>query len=278
MGHHEGMRRVLLVAALCCVWPAGAAPQLAPQPPVVHVAAAGSLTGALTRIADAWHAATGTDVRLRFGPAGLLRREIEAGAAVDVYVSANFTHPEKLEREGRSTAPVIVTRNHLCATTLPGFDLNAANFVDRLLDPKVGIGTSTPGADPGGDYAWQMFDKVDALRPGAGAILRAKAQQMVGSKVAPSRAPAYVVADAFSSGKVHIFIGYCSRRSVLPGTRYVRVPVPAAIAPQVDYGMAVILHDGRAPVAAWRFALYLLSSRAQAIFAQYGFEPVAALK
>jgi hypothetical protein len=34
----------------------------------------------------------------------------------------------------------------------------------RLLDPPVRVATSTPGADPSGDYAWQLFDKPDDSR------------------------------------------------------------------------------------------------------------------
>jgi len=212
----------------------------APQAEVVRVAAAGSLTGALTQIAASYHVVTGADVHLRFGPAGLLRKEIEYGTPVDVFLSANLAHPRAVAKAGRATVPVIVTRNHLCATTLPGFDLTTSNFVGRLLDPKVGIGTSTPGADPGGDYAQRLFDNVDALRPGAGAVLRAKARQIVGGEIAPQQAPAHVVDAAFSSGRVQVFIGYCSRRTVQLDTRYASVPVPGAVAPAVNYGMAVI--------------------------------------
>jgi ABC-type molybdate transport system substrate-binding protein len=45
--------------------------------------------------------------------------------------------------------------------------LTTANFLDRLIDPAVKLGTSTPKADPSGDYAWAMFRRADAVRPGA---------------------------------------------------------------------------------------------------------------
>jgi ABC-type molybdate transport system substrate-binding protein len=38
----------------------------------------------------------------------------------------------------------------------------------------VKLGTSTPLADPSGDYAWEVFRKADALRPGAFSKLEQK--------------------------------------------------------------------------------------------------------
>ena len=52
---------------------------------------------------------------------------------------------------------VMFTRNALCAFASPSAALTTANFIDRLLDPAVKLGTSTPKADPGGDYTWLMF-------------------------------------------------------------------------------------------------------------------------
>ena len=41
-------------------------------------------------------------------------------------------------------------RNRLCALAVPKVGLTSANFIDRLLDPTVKLGTSTPKADPSG--------------------------------------------------------------------------------------------------------------------------------
>ena len=50
------------------------------------------------------------------------------------------------------------------------------------------LGTSTPKADPAGDYAFQVFDKAEALSSGATATLKAKALQLTGGKDS-ARAP-----------------------------------------------------------------------------------------
>lgn len=260
------------LVALCC---SGIASAAKPAEAPVRVAAAGSLSGALTSIIRAYHKATGFDVHARFGPAGLLAKRIADGASTEVFLSANLTYPRKLARQGRATTPVVVTRNHLCVTTLPGFGLTQTNFLERLLDPGVKIGTSTPGADPGGDYAQLLFAKVAQARPGARGILGKKSRALVGGRMQPKQPAGQVIADAFSHGTIQMFIGYCSRHQVHASSHYSRVRVPARFSVPVNYGVTVILHNGRARTAAYRFALFTLSPHAQAILADYGFEPVA---
>jgi ABC-type molybdate transport system substrate-binding protein len=51
-----------------------------------------------------------------------------------------------------------------------------------MLDPNLKLGTSTPKADPAGDYTWAMFAKADALRPGSRALLEAKAVQLMSGR------------------------------------------------------------------------------------------------
>jgi ABC-type molybdate transport system substrate-binding protein len=47
------------------------------------------------------------------------------------------------------------------------------NFLAKLLDPAIKIGTSTPKADPAGDYTWAMFRLAEKIKPGSYAILDA---------------------------------------------------------------------------------------------------------
>ena len=50
-----------------------------------------------------------------------------------------------------------------------------------MLDPGVKLGTPTPRADPSGDYAFEVFRKADAIRPGARAVLKKLALQLTRS-------------------------------------------------------------------------------------------------
>ena len=62
--------------------------------------------------------------------------------------------------------PVVFARNRLCALAAPHFVVTPDTLLDRLLDPRVKLGTSTPKSDPSGDYAWQLFEKADRLASG----------------------------------------------------------------------------------------------------------------
>lgn len=158
---------------------------------------------------------------------------------------------------------------------MPRVGLTTADFLDRLLDPAVKLGTSTPGADPAGDYTWAMFRRADAIRPGSYAILSGKAQQIVGgpSNNAPVDGKDPAVA-ALASGTVDTVIGYCTsvklRLSQMAELQVAEVPREIATGP--EYGLAVL--SGADPRTS-DLALFMLSPDGQQIFARYGFAPTA---
>ena len=146
----------------------------------LRVFAAGSLKEVVGELGKRYEAATGSTVSAEFGPSGLMRERIEKGEQVDLFASADMGHPLKLLQDGRAVRVAMFTRNTLCGMAVPRVGLTTANFLNRLLDPAVKLGTSTPRADPSGDYTWAMFRRADAVRPGSYEILSSKAQQIVG--------------------------------------------------------------------------------------------------
>jgi len=247
-------------------------------PPAIKVLAAGSLTGAMKVVAEEYQRKTGQVVETRFGPSGVLREEIEQGVQVDIFASANMAHPQLLADTGRATLPVIMLRNRLCARALPELGLRSDNVLERMLDPEVGIGTSTPIRDPGGDYAWMVFARAGEVKPGAKEILEAKAKQ-ISARKNPLDVPAgqNVVDYLFAQNRIHMTLGYCSGRTTAPDSKYVSVPLPPELAVNANYGLSVIFDGNRSREDVYRFALYLMSTEAQAIMAQYGFIPTTAM-
>ena len=152
------MRALRLIAAGLLA----AMPAVAHAGETVRLFAAGSLREPLTEIAR-----EGSQVETRFGASGLLRDEIAAKGGADVFASANMEHPRSLAEAGRSGPAVLFARNRLCALARPNLDATSADVVDRMLDPAVKLGASTPKADPSGDYAWAVFRNIDGLRPGS---------------------------------------------------------------------------------------------------------------
>ena len=166
------------------------------------------------------------------------------------------------------------TRNRMCALARPSLGLTPANMLDRMLDPAVRLATSTPGADPGGDYAWAVFARAEACTPGAQAALQAKALKLVGGADTKPFVPGKgQVEGVFLADKADIMLGYCSgSASVMhevPGL--ISVPLPPDLTIGPAYGMVVLTDN---PLAD-RFALFVMSERGQAILARYGFTPVA---
>lgn len=239
---------------------------------VVSVYAAGSLRGVMTALAKDFEQQNGLTVALKFGPSGLLRQRIEGGEHPDILASADMASPDALAKAGLTLPTVLYVRNALCVTGRATLGLTTANVLDKLLDPAVRLGTSTPKADPSGDYTWVLFGKAEAVKPGSTKILEAKADKIVGGShnSAPIRGK-HPVAAAFEDGKIDAFVGYCSGN--LPKTEpgLAQVHLPPALTVAAAYGLAVRKEAGS---EARLFALYLLSVPAQERFREFGFVPV----
>jgi molybdenum ABC transporter molybdate-binding protein len=241
----------------------------------VQLYAAGSLRTALTEIAAAFEAQTGIKVQAKFGPSGTLKDEIAGGARADVFASANMEHPQALASARKSGPVVLFARNRLCALARPGVAVDTTTLLDRMLDPTVKLGTSTPRADPSGDYAWELFRKAETLRPGAFATLERKALKLVGGPDAPTAPAARTVYGMLiAEGKADLFLTYCTNameaNKDVGGAQIVALPDELAVG--ADYGLTVIAN---APPDAYRLAMSILSADGQCVLAKHGFSAPA---
>ena len=109
-----------------------------------------------------------------------LKKAIEDGENPDIFASANMNHPEALATKGWGGPVVLFARNKLCALAQPDIAATTGNLLGTLTDKKVRVGTSTPKADPSGDYAWELFGKADKIKKGSLATLSGKALQLTG--------------------------------------------------------------------------------------------------
>jgi molybdate transport system substrate-binding protein len=236
----------------------------------VRLYAAGSLRAALNELAASY---SGAKVEAVYGASGLLRDRIAGGERADVFASANMEHPQSLARDGKAAGPVKrFARNRLCALASPSLALSSGNLLDRLLDPAVGVGTSTPKADPSGDYAWQLFDRAEKLRPGAFAALSGKARMLTGGPDSPPPPKGRSVYGMLvAEGKADVFLTYCTNAADAKRENAALqiVEVPADLAVAADYGLVLLSRSQ----AAGDFERYVLSPKGQAILVKYGFSP-----
>ena len=237
--------------------------------PPLRILSAGSLRDALTA-----HAATQPGpFDLVFGPAGLLRERIEQGEPCDLFLSASMAHPETLARR-TGAAAILFARNPFLAIARKQVGLTPDNFLACLLDPAIRLGTSTPGADPSGDYADAMFDLADRLHQGAAAHLREKALRLVGGRI-PAQVPegSNPIAHFLTNGTADIFLGYRSgARHHADAFDVVLPPPPLRVV--ADYGMLVSAATPQRRAAADSFAASLLSPAGQAGLAAHGLAPL----
>jgi molybdenum ABC transporter molybdate-binding protein len=255
--------RAVILAMLAMTGPAAA--------DTIQLFAAGSLKAALTDVATAYEAASGNKVEARYGPSGLLKDDISKGAKADVFASANMEHPQALNDEKKSGPVARFARNTLCALVKRGLKVDTASLLDRMLDPGIKLGTSTPKADPSGDYAFEVFRKAEAIKPGAQSALEKKALQLTGaanSATAPNGRTVY--GWHVTEARADIFLTYYTNALAAqkenPGQQIVRLPDSLAVA--ADYGLTVL---NGAPAPAQQFADFIMSPRGQKILANHGF-------
>lgn len=237
----------------------------------VQVYAAGSLREAFTEIARDHEVRTGQRVALTFGASGLLRERIEKGEPAQVFASADTSHPQRLAERGGWRPPVVFTRNALCALTSDKISATPDTLLATLLRSDVRVGTSTPQADPSGDYAWALFRQADTLQPGAYAQLDRKALKLTGGADSP-KPPAGrgTYAWVMDQRQADVFLTYCTNavaaQTEVPRLRVVQLPPVLQVG--AAYGLTV---RADASPAALAFAAALRDPAARAVLQRLGF-------
>jgi molybdate transport system substrate-binding protein len=244
----------------------------------LQVAGAGSLTDAFTDLIRRFPAGADTIAAPEFGPSGLVREKIESGMNVDLFASADMEQARRLAIGHPERSVIHFTRNRLCAIARPAIGLTPTNMLDRLLDPAVRLATSTPGADPGGDYAFAVFTRAEAIRTGARAALEAKAQQLYGGGAkTPLLVPGKgAVEGIFLADRADVSFSYCSGAPAvvreIPGLAV--VPLPAELSVGPAYGMVML---NTKPLTL-RFATFVMSEGGQTVLKVHGFDPVGLIE
>lgn len=261
------MRRVLLAAGLTIALMTPAAADN------LKLYAAGSLKAAMSDIARAYEkAAPDNTVETVFGASGLLRERIEKGETAHVFASANMKHPKALAGAGKAVTPVrMFARNQLCAIAQENVDVTSDTLLEKMLSADIRVGTSTPKADPSGDYAFALFAKAEAVSTGAQKKLESKALKLTGgpdTEKAPEGRNQY--GWVMSENKADIFLTYCTNAVIAkkdtPSLKIVRIP--EALSVGADYGLIVL---SGAPGTTASLADFILQPAAQKILRDYGF-------
>jgi molybdate transport system substrate-binding protein len=255
--------RVLSSTLWACLLVAEAACARSTVPPPLHVAAAVSLTEVLEAATRRYEQATGERVVLNFAASNVLARQIEEGAPVDVFVSADVLQMERLVIRDLVAEDTLadLLANQLVVVTPSGRPLPSP-APGGLMDPAVKrIALGDPAAVPAGVYARRWLERLDLW-------------SRVESRVVPSGSVRAALA-AVEAGNADAAVVY---RTDARTSRAVDVAyeVPLEQAPPVAYPAAV-LAASRAGERARRYLLWLHGPEATPIFMAAGFtRPVPA--
>ena len=148
---------IVLSGSACGSDKVASAPTAKVKVNTLTVLAASSLTKAFTALATEFEAAhPGTNVQLSFGSSTDLERQVEQGAAADVFASADQKNMNKLVKSGGNLgAPVNFARNKLTIAVAKGNPKHIANMQSLTASGLVVV--LCDAAVPCGKFADQVL-------------------------------------------------------------------------------------------------------------------------
>ena len=199
-------------------------------------------------------------LRYNFGSSGELQKQIEAGAPVDLFISAAQRHMDELEQKGLidPASRQVFARNVLTVIKPAGSVLDISKPAD-LLDPKVRrIVIGNPRTVPVGQYAEESLKALalwDRVQPKL--VFAENVRQAL---------------DYVARGEVEAGFVYSTDIPVRAGqvTEAFR-PAEDTYRP-VTYPVAVV-KDSRQPALARAFIDLLMTREGQSALSRLGFQP-----
>ena len=226
----------------------------------ITVSAAASLTNAFTTLARQFEARhPGVTVRTNFAASNPLLRQIEAGAPVDVFASADQETMDKAQ-QGDWLLPgtrADFTANTLVIIVPQGARVRPSTPQGLRHEGVKRIGIGNPDSVPAGRYARDALIKAEeweALAP----------KYVVGQSVRQ-------VLDYVARGEVDA--GFVYGSDAVAGKDKVQVMGPLRGHKPILYPLAV-LKNGAQPKLAQQFTDFVRSPEGQAVLESHGFSPL----
>ena len=219
------------------------------------VAAAADLTSAFEEIGREFQSATGAHVTFSFGSTGLLTRQIENGAPMDLFAAANVDYINQLESKGLilSDTKAVYARGRIVLWTPKETTLRIENLND-LTKPEVKrIAIANPDHAPYGMAAREALQS-------AGIWEAVKPNLVYGENIRQTLQFA-------QTGNVEVSIVALSLAQQSDGRWSL---VPESLHKPLDQALAVI-KGSQNEKQARAFASFITGPQGRAILAKYGF-------
>jgi molybdate transport system substrate-binding protein len=221
----------------------------------VVVSAAASLTEVMEKIALGYQTRTGVRIMVNAGPSNTLARQISAGAAVDLFISADESQMDAVRSEIVTGTRMNLLSNQL-AIAVPADRRRRLQSARELAQPgfkRIAIGD--PAAVPAGVYAKSYLQKIGVW-------------EAVAARIVPSASVRAALA-AVENGVADAALVY---RTDLATTRRatLALAIPVSDGPRIVYPAALI-RGGRNRDAARQFLSWLQDAEAFRTFEAAGF-------
>lgn len=229
-----------------------------PERSEILVSAAVSLKNAFEEIGSIYAKRTGVKVHFNLGASGLLQKQIESGAPVDVFASAGEKQMDELESKGLILADTRrdFARNALVLVLPPASKHSLHSFAELGHPGVERIAVGNPKTVPAGQYARETLTNLklwNVLQP---RFVMAENVRQVLDYVARAEADAGIV--------------YASDVPAAHGRTVIAAHAPAGSHSPICYPIAIV-KDTRERKNAQRFIDLTLSAEGQAILKKFSF-------
>jgi molybdate transport system substrate-binding protein len=249
---------MVLLAALSCF--AAALP--AQQTKELHIAAASDLTPVLPTLAAAYQAKTGVKIIASFGSSATLTQQLENGDPQDLFLSADYLHPEQLVAAGLAVErdPVAYAKGVLVLWARKDSPAQPISL-DMLTSPKVTrIAVANALHAPYGLAAQRALEALHLTNAVAGKLVVAENIAQTAQFAESGNAQVGILSQTIASSPHYRELG-----------SYVLFSPHSY--PEIRQ-CGVILKASKNQAAAQAFLTWLTSSEVQQSLSKFGLDPV----
>ncbi len=231
------------------------------QAETLTIGAAHSLKAVFHEIVPMFEKEYGAKVGVVYGPSQTLRRQIEKGAAIDVFLPAAVEDVEKLHKKGLTLngGPRIYAQTSLVLVMSATSRATPISFHEVLPNRATRIAVADPKVSTLGEITARALTKLDPAYKNRFYLLHAQHSEDIVNLVHTGEAHVGLVyrADAISSGQVRIID-----------------EAPTGTHTPVQFGEAVVWTCRNASRGvAKEFLDFMMSPRIQKLLLKYGFDP-----
>ena len=229
------------------------------QAETLTIGASHSLKAAFQEIVPMFEKEYGAKVGVVYGPSHTLRRQIEKGAPIDVFLPAAAEEVEKLHKKGLTLngGPRIYAQTSLVLVMSATSRATPISF-HEVLNPATRLAVADPKVSTLGEITARALTKLDPAYKNRFHLLHAQHSEDIVNLVHTGEAHIGIVyrADAINSGQVRIID-----------------ETPTGTYTPVQFGEAVVWTCRKASLGvAEEFLDFMMSPRIQRLLLKYGFD------